>query len=239
MAKGADSKSNLHSAALLVFLCLSMPMNARQSPGQLPTRSEVPEVQSAAISRSGLTPVPHPNLSKADASIKQRVEAARSVLNSSLERHETTSSRLAELYGNLGKLYHVYDFPDAAVACYTNAQRLAPQVFIWPYYSARVYQDEGDYASAIQYLKRARELRPNEVVVQLSLGQAYLDENQPQLAKPLFQSALELDKSSAAAMVGLGKIALSAGRFRDAIRYFESALAHRPQAATVHYRLAM
>jgi tetratricopeptide (TPR) repeat protein len=174
-----------------------------------------------------------------DPAIKEQIEAAQSDLSSSLEKSETAAGHLAQRYGNLGKLYHAYDFPDAAVACYTNAHRLAPQEFIWPYYAGRIYQDKGDKAFAVQDLKLARQLRPNEIVVQLSLGQAYLDENHPELAEPQFQSALKIDESSAAAMVGLGKVALSAGKFPEAIKDFEAALALQPQASSIHYNLAM
>ena len=40
-------------------------------------------------------------------------------------------------------------------------------------------------------------------------------------------------------MVGLGKAALSAGKFPEAIKYFEAALALQPQASSIHYNLAM
>jgi len=102
----------------------------------------------------------------------------------------------------------------------------------WAYFETRVRQP-----SLRSDLKIARQLRPNEIVVQLSLGQAYLDENHPELAEPLFQSALIIDRSSAAAMVGLGKVALSAGKFGEAVKYFEAALAAQPQASSIHYIL--
>jgi tetratricopeptide (TPR) repeat protein len=184
-------------------------------------------------------PVSHPDLSKLDPAIKQQIEAARSSLSSSLQQHDDASGHLADLYGNLGKLYHVYDFPDAAVACYTNAHRLAPKDFIWAYYLGRIYEDKGDNTSAIQDLKLALQLHPGDSVIEVTLGQAYMDENHPDLAAPFFESVLRGDRSSAAAMAGLGKIALSAGKLSEAIRYFESALAIQPQASSIHYSLAM
>ena len=102
MATRADSNSKLRVLALLLALRNSMPLEAGQSHSQSTPRSEVPEVQTVAISESGLAPIPHPDLSKADAAIKEQIEAAQSALNSSLERHETASGQLAQLYGDLG-----------------------------------------------------------------------------------------------------------------------------------------
>src|SRR5437879_259519 len=130
--------------ALALLLCFQVVPSLQNSQAFAAGLTPSAATQLIETLHSTLAPIPHPDLSKVDPAIKEQIEAAQSDLSSSLEKSETAAGHLAQRYGNLGKLYHAYDFPDAAVACYTNAHRLAPQEFIWPYYAARIYQDKGD-----------------------------------------------------------------------------------------------
>src|SRR3982074_2527691 len=116
MAEGADSKSGLSMLRLLLFLLLGLSVKALQTHILSAAGSALPKSLSRATLESSLAPIPHPDLSNVDPAIKKQIEAAQSDLRSSLETPKTVPGQLAQLYGNLGKLYHAYDFPDAAVA---------------------------------------------------------------------------------------------------------------------------
>jgi tetratricopeptide (TPR) repeat protein len=235
------AKSKKVSGMLIILLFFSFEWACKaQGPGTCFARRSPSQAGAVTAARgSDLVPVPYPDLSKTEAIVKEQIEAARSNLQSNLQNSRPAAAEMAQAYGKLGELYHAYDFPDAATACYKNAHALSTQEFRWPYLLGRLYQIMGDHQSAVTYLRMAQQLRPNEIPVQLSLAETYLDENHPELAKPLFEKVLELDKSSAAAMVKLGKIALSTGNAAEAVKYYEAALSVQPEASSIHYSLAM
>jgi len=186
-----------------------------------------------------LVTIPQPNLNAVEGTVKEQIQTAWSELQVVSEKPNVGQDELGEAYGQMGKVFHVYDFFDAAEACYENAQALARLQFAWPYYLGRLYQGKGQFKDAIPPLKIAQELRPNEIPVLVYLAEAYLADGQSELAKRLYEKALSLDSSLAAAMAGLGKIALSNGDFTMAIHSLEAALELQPQATSLHYPLAM
>lgn len=189
--------------------------------------------------KARLIPVPHPNLSAVDASIKAEIEAARLKLQTISRNPDANRKELAQAYGETGKVYHAYNFSDAAAACYLNAHTLASQEFPWPYYLGRLYQHDSKTKEAIVYLKIAQALRPDDVPTLIHLAQAYVADGQSGLAKADFSKALSLNHSSASANAGLGEIALSKDNFTTAIRYLKEALKLQPQATRLRYPLAM
>jgi tetratricopeptide (TPR) repeat protein len=178
-------------------------------------------------------------LSALEGSVKEQIEAAWSDLQAVSQKSGVNPEELKQAYGQMGKVYHTYNFSDGAAACYQNARALAPREFDWPYYLGLLYQEKGEVKEAITYLKIAQELAPNEIPVLVNLAEAYLASGQSESAKALFEKSLALDNSLAAAMAGIGKIALSKGDYGGAIRYLEAAVKLQPQATSLHYPLAM
>jgi len=191
------------------------------------------------ISAPKLVAIPQPKLSDVEADVKEQIEAASSALQATSQKSDVSQEQLAEAYGRMGEIYHVYDFADAAVACYKNACALAPREFAWPYYLGRLYQEQRGIENSISYLKIAQELRPKDLPVLINLGNAYFIDDQLEAAKTLFEKALQLDNSQAAAEAGLGRIALSERDYVTAIRSLEKALKLQPQATSLHYPLAL
>ena len=154
---------------------------------------------------------------------------------------EVPDSARADAFGGLGRLYHAYDFTEAAGACYRNALVLKPKDFRWAYLLGRLLESQGDLKQAVEHYRRAAAIEPEDLPTLLHLAQAQLNLNRPDLAEPLFKEAISRDPypSSASALVGLGKIALSRNDPGEAIEYFETAVSMQPEASSIHYPLAM
>jgi tetratricopeptide (TPR) repeat protein len=183
--------------------------------------------------------IPQPNLTGVQDSVKEQIEAAWAELQAASQQSGSNQAQLAEAYGQMGRVYHAYDFSDAAAACYQNAMNLAPRDFGWPYCLGRLYQEKGEVKKSIAHLRLADELRPNEIPVLVKLAEAYLADGQSEAARELFERSLKLDGSLAASMAGLGKIAVSERNFTKAIELLKAALQLQPAASSLHYPLAM
>ena len=156
-----------------------------------------------------------------------------------MERPNSSDSERAEAYGALGEIYQAYDFGDAAVACYTNASRLQPRTFRWPYLAGYLHQRTGDSEAAEVDLQKSLAAKPDNVAAMLRLGGVELTLNKPGEAEALFSKALAADPKSAAALYGLGKVELIQHQFPEALKNFKQALELEPKASSIHYQLAM
>jgi len=201
------------------------------------TSSKAQEQAKPAENRSPLEPLPHPDLSGIEEAVLEQLQQTRSELVSLLGRPDAPASQLSEAYGKMGMVYQAYGLEEAAKTCYLNARSLAPPELKWNYYLGYLYRSMGDLQKAVDYFQKAKEIRPDEIVL-LRLAEASLELGHPESARALFER-VAVNNPSAAAMFGLGKIALREHNFIKAVDYFKQALALQPQASAVHYPLAM
>lgn len=195
--------------------------------------------QSAEEPERQLAPVPLPAVSVFEEPDRRQLEAARADLDALLASPDASDDALARAFGELGRLYLLYDLVDPAEAALANAASLAPEEHAWQYYLGVVHQREGRLDEARERLARAAELRPRDLATRLHLGQAALDDGLLEAAGETFEAALALDRESAAALVGLGRIAYEGGRLDEAIERFERALALQPEADSIHHLLGL
>ena len=219
-------------AALLVPAPFAfLPALSGMVPAQLP--------ELLVASTADLEPVPYPNLSAMEESVRKQLEDFQAELKALIQRPGSPSRQVAQAYGRMGNLYHTYDLLEPAEACYRNALQLAPQDFRWPYYLALLYEAGGDLEKAGAHYQKALTLQPNDLAAGLGLARAELDQGRPEAAQKRFEQALELDPASAAAQVGLGEIAAAGRDFQRAVDHYEEALKLQPKASSIHYPLAM
>src|SRR6185295_8358518 len=88
-----------------------------------------------------------------------------------------SEAKLAELYGETGRVYHAYSLNFPARECYENASRLAPKDFRWLYLLAKIDQLEGKANDAIRRYQAASALNSEYAPVAVNLGLIYLDLN--------------------------------------------------------------
>lgn len=181
-----------------------------------------------------LQPIPAPDLEGLEPEVAAQLRDARALVDT-LE----APAELAEAYGELGRLYHVYSLAEAAAAAYANAIALAPKEFRWHYYAGYLAQAMGRPAEAEASYEKALELKPGFLPGWIHLAEILLAGNHPDEAERILKEVLASDPRNAAARAGLGEIALSRRQFREAAEHLEAALAAAPEADRLHHPLAL
>ena len=183
-----------------------------------------------------LETVPFPELSAAEASVREQLGEARAELEALADRSPAV---LAKAYGSLGELYHGYDLTEAAMACYRNAHRLAPREARWLHLLGVLQRMQGDLepaASSFAAVLDLAEQDPSTILpAMLHLAAIRLDLGDLDTGESLSRSALEIEPRSAAAYSTLGRIATSRGDHAAAVTSFEKALELAPSATRLHY----
>ena len=154
-----------------------------------------------------------------------------------LEDGGASSSKRADAYGQMGRLFHVYEFFDSAEAAYLNALRLAPNDVTWLHLLGYLYQQTGQLDAAADRFEQAIRMQPDDRAAIVRLGQVYLGLNRLREAREQFQSVEAVFPMLS--RNGLGEIALRERRYNEAASHFRAVLERVPQASSVHYSLAM
>ena len=144
---------------------------------------------------------------------------------------------LADAYGALAQVLHVYEFFEPAELAYANAIRLAPGEAKWPHLLGHLCQQTGRLNEAVEHFTAARRIQPTDQAATAWLGEVYLGLNRLRDARAEFESVREI--FPALAQKGLGEVAIREQRFGDAARHFAAALQRVPTATSLHYSLAM
>ena len=186
----------------------------------------------------GLHPTPLPDLSHMTAAVRDQIRERYASLTSALEQPGAAGA-LSEAYGEMGKLLMAARYAEAPEPFYLNAQTLAPDDRRWPYYLGHLYAARGAFEKAGAAFDRALALRPDDVPTLIALGDVRLEQGRPEAAEPLFARASSLRPGSVRARIGLGRTALMRRDYRLAVERLEEGLAVDPEAADVHYPLAM
>jgi len=148
-----------------------------------------------AVSKE-LVPIPFPKLDKLEGVVLEQLTKGQKEMSGIVNNSEASDKEKGFAYGNLGHLYHVYEFTDAAQACYYNAAILQPHVYRWNYCLAFVLQEKGDYHGAIKYYKLAQSINVTAdlvYLVNIRLGDCYQSLNEIEKADLVFQLAFKIN----------------------------------------------
>ncbi|MCP4661315.1 MAG: tetratricopeptide repeat protein [bacterium] len=187
--------------------------------------------------RPELLAVPQPDLSAAESGVQEQIREKHAAIEAALANPAADAAELAELYGGLAPVFMIYDFLDAAEACFENARRLQPEDYRWTYFRGYLAKLQGRLPEAVELLQLTLELDPEFGPALVRLARTHIELGSIEEAGTLFERALELDPSSAAALEGLGKIAALEGDHAAAIERFERALELQPDASSLQYAL--
>lgn len=190
--------------------------------------------------------LPRPDLTTFEPLLRQRLEAREARAEERLEVWLETGSSvpgeeataLAGALGELGNHYHALLFLDAAQACYSQAARLDPEAFRWPYYLGVTRAHQGEDAAAAEAFEKARKLDPDHLPTRVRLGDLHLKLGELEAAREQYRRAVALDPGSAVAHFGLGRVAAMAGEPEAAVGHFRRTLELAPGASSVRYPLA-
>ena len=190
--------------------------------------------------------LPVTDLASADEALRAQVAGHEERIRL-LHAERAAPVEVAAAVGELGRLYHGLQLlqPEAlyllenAVACYSEAQRIDPGDWRWPYLEAFALDARGDLKTAAQRYRAVLASTPNRVTVLLRLAEVEHRLGRPPAAEALWREALALDPEQPAAHYGLGRIALDAGNASAAAEALERALELAPAAGRVHHALAL
>ena len=197
-------------------------------------QSESSEIPPA---REGLHTVPLPRLDGLEAAVSDQIREQRRAFEALSAAGRVSGGKLASGYGDLGRLFHAYEFFDSAEMSYLNATRLAPGDVTWVHLLGYLYQQTGRLEDAASRFEQAIRLQPEDRAATVRLAQVYLGLNRLREARELFDSVATIFPTLA--RNGLGEIALRERRYEEAVGHFRAVLERAPQASSIHYSLAM
>ncbi|MBI4660084.1 MAG: tetratricopeptide repeat protein [Verrucomicrobia bacterium] len=192
-------------------------------------------------------PIPHPSLEKAGPDVKSHIQEERQRFEAAVQSSPGPSSaQLAQAYSKLARVYHTYQFEDAALACYLNLDRLKPGIYPCHYAIGWIYHSQGRFDLALRHLLEAKRIAegladtPPSVRVALNclLGDASLKLDKLPEAMKTFQEAVRLDLQCAYAWHGMGLTHSIQGNSRAAIECLERAIKLQPYASAGRVLLA-
>jgi len=215
---------------IVVSIALFMPVSALVA-----ASAQQQETIVLAPVRTGLEPVSFPQLNTLEAAVADHLREARAAFE--MTPSNASARDLADAYGALGRIFHAYEFFDAADVCYRNATMLRPSDVRWLHLRAYLLQQTGRFDDAVPLYLAARRASPEDYAAAVHLGDTYVGLGRTADAREQFESMLQ--RYPAASNAGLGEIALRERRYKDAIQHFESVLARIPDATSLEYSLAM
>jgi tetratricopeptide (TPR) repeat protein len=184
--------------------------------------------------RANLQPVPLPVTDTLEPAVVAQLSAARA----EVQRASAGSGReLAEAYGQLAQILHVYELFDGAEAAYRNAARLSSGDIRWPHLLGYLFAQTGRLDEAAERFEQVVRLNPGHREATAHVADVNLRRGRLAVAREQFLAIA--DAFPAFANNGLGEVALREEHFDEALRRFQSVLDRIPTATAVHYSIAM
>lgn len=140
----------------------------------------------------------------------------------------------AQNIGQLGMLYHAYQFHREARTCYAIAQELEPDEFRWIYYRAKLEKATFDYRTSEALFLEAIDSRPDDAELSAELGDLYLMWVYPAEAQSYLDKALELDPLQPVAVLGKARLLMLSEKWSDVIELVTPLLARYPRLSKAH-----
>jgi tetratricopeptide (TPR) repeat protein len=157
-----------------------------------------------------------------------------------LQRAPATSDELTgQAWGELGRWFDVYQYPQDAARCYRNASAWQPTEARWPYYLGRLAEDSGALEEAAERYTAASALGSEEIAPRVRLADLALLRQDLELAESLYQEVLRRVPGQPGALFGLGRLALLRDDAAAALPPLQRLAESQPDAVQVRYPLAM
>jgi len=191
--------------------------------------------------RPPLDPVGLPALSRLEPAVRTEIERRATRVEELVARATSPAAELAEAYGSLGRVLDAHELPGAAARCYTNAGRLAPGEFSWPYLHGQLALATGattSTATAKAAFSRALEISPDQPLALVGAARAAALAGDWEESRRLAERALGRDPGLALAWSVLGNAQLGGGDAAGAATSLRRALQLQPAATRIHGQLA-
>lgn len=146
--------------------------------------------------------------------------------------------RSSAAVGELGMLYHAYQFHEQARACYQLAAELEPTEMQWPYYLGVVEEAEYRLRASLGHFDRVVALAPDNASAWAWRGDLHLGLQQLDEARADFDVALGLDPYQPIASSGQARMLMLEGRWEEMVDVLERLLSRYPRLSLAHKYLA-
>ncbi len=143
----------------------------------------------------------------------------------------------AEVWGQLGHVYLIHRWEVPAIACYRQANTIAPDEFRWPYFLGRL-TTRREPEAAVKYLNRALALNDAYAPVHLYLASALRTLGKLDDARQHLENAKELQPNNPFSELWLGEIAFAQRQVELARTHLENALRLNPNQSEAHALMA-
>ena len=169
-----------------------------------------------------------PRLDDLEPAVSDQIREQQRAFRALVASGATSGSKLADGYGQIGRLFHAYECFDSAEAAYLNAVRLAPNDGTWLHLLGYVYQQTGRLDAAADLFEHSLRVQPDDRAATVRLGQVYLGLNRLREAREQFQLVEVVFPMLS--RNGLGEVALRERRYDEAVSHFRAVLERVPQA---------
>lgn len=151
-------------------------------------------------------PLPPPGFEQLEPAVRAQFEARLERLRAARERGSDTE--IGRLWGALGQWFHVYRFPDSALASYREAARFDTDEPRWPYYIGVLAVGAGDLAQAGAAFENAARLAPGSMPVAMQLAELMQKLGRTAQAEQHYREVLAIDARNPAPRFGLARLLL-------------------------------
>lgn len=157
-------------------------------------------------------------------------------MNESRQRAESNPQD-AEANGQLGMVFHAYDFYAQAKPCYRRAAMLDPNETKWQFYLGLIHVANGNPNQAVTAFDRVLDRHPDNLPTLLEKASANLTRGETDDALAGFERVIDLKPDAATAYCGAGQIMLKRGSLIEAIARLEHAIRLVPEYGKALYLL--
>ena len=137
-------------------------------------------------------------------------------------------------FGQLGRVFQSHQYPEQALACYSQAAALDPDAYEWAYYIGRIHAEVFEFGAAIEAYERAAELNPEYAPTFLALGNLYLQSGEASKARKAYQRFVTLRPQSSHGYLGLAQIAFDDQDYKVAVELLSEAISRNQQDFRAH-----
>lgn len=206
-------------------------------PGEAPEPAPAAEPEGTA---AALEPVPEPDLGHLEPAVGALLEPLPGRVAAAFAAAGDDPDAAATGFGEAGMMYFAHRLDAAALACFTDASRLAPGLLRWHYLRGVVARKAQRNRIAEEALTRALAIDPTFLPAALALADLYLRQGRPEAAGEALEPSRHGPDADHPALLGtLGRVELATGEPRSAIEHLERALRLDPGATELHHPLGL
>ncbi|WP_181918796.1 tetratricopeptide repeat protein [Wenzhouxiangella sediminis] len=188
-------------------------------------------------SRSAFDVEQPPRFEELEPAIKDQYARLREELDR-LHSAGAPEAARGKAWGEMGRWFHIYRYPDSAMLAYGQAARLDPREPRWPYYRGMLAVEAGRLDQAADSFRAAAELAPRSSATRVRLADLWLEQRESGTAEAMFEAALEIDPRNLSAGVGLARIHLQRQQPKAAIERLTPLLGRNDRGdGHIHYLL--